>query len=84
MKRITIFGREDCGFCRRAKQLCEQEQLDYRYVDIVAEGISQADMEKTIGRPVSTVPQIFCGSDYIGGFDAFSAMLAAQRDTAAR
>jgi len=29
MKRITIFGREGCGFCKRAKELCELKGLEY-------------------------------------------------------
>jgi len=74
MKRITIFGREGCGFCKRAKELCELKGLEYLYVDIHKEGISKADLEKTVGKPVETVPQVFHGSDHIGGFtelDAF-------------
>ncbi len=75
MQRITIFGRESCGFCRQAKSLCELRDLEYRYIDIELEGISKADLEKTVGAPVNTVPQIFCGQEYIGGFDAFSAYI---------
>jgi len=37
-------------------------------VDIVQEGISKADLEKTIGKPVETVPQIFDGTSYVGGY----------------
>ncbi|WP_207063614.1 GrxA family glutaredoxin [Motiliproteus sp. SC1-56] len=69
MERITIFGREGCGFCRRAKELCEQQSLPFAYFDIHQEGISQADLEKTVGKAVQTVPQIFCGKDYIGGYE---------------
>lgn len=76
MKTITIFGRQSCGFCRRAKELCEIKGLQHRYVDIDQEGISQADLEKTVGGPVTTVPQIFHGVEYLGGFDALSAFLA--------
>lgn len=72
MDRVTIFGRSSCGFCNRAKELCEIKEFPFRYVDIVEEGISKADLEKTIGRPVETVPQIFVGQEYIGGFDQFS------------
>ncbi|MBV1789543.1 GrxA family glutaredoxin [Marinobacterium sp. D7] len=75
MQRITIFGREGCGFCRRAKELCEQRELEYRYIDIHVEGISKADLEKTIGKPVETVPQIFCGQEYIGGYTEFAAFV---------
>lgn len=72
MERITIFGRTSCGFCTRAVQLCEIKGFEFRYVDIVEEGISQADLEKTVGKPVTTVPQIFIGKEHIGGFDQFS------------
>jgi glutaredoxin 1 len=76
MQRITIFGKQSCGFCRRAKELCEINQLVYRYVDIEVEGISQADLEKTVGAPVTTVPQIFIGQEHIGGFDQLNQKLS--------
>lgn len=75
MKRITIFGREGCGFCVRAKELCELKDLDYRYIDIHKENISKADLEKTVGKPVETVPQVFCGQDHIGGFTELAAFI---------
>ena len=78
MQRFTIFGKESCGFCRRAKELCEIKGLAYRYVDIEKEGITQADLEKTVGGPVTTVPQIFHGQDHIGGFDALTRFLEEQ------
>jgi glutaredoxin 1 len=68
MSRFTIFGRPSCGFCIRAKQLLNTLEQDTRWIDIEAEGISKADLEKTIGRPVDTVPQIFHGQDYVGGY----------------
>jgi len=72
MERVTIFGRPACGFCTRAKELCEIKGMEYRFIDIIEENISKADLEKTIGKPVETVPQIFVGQEYIGGFDHFS------------
>lgn len=74
---ITIFGRDGCGYCRRAKELCEIKELDYRYVDIIKEGISKADLEKTVGKPVATVPQIFNGKEHIGGYTELAALLNA-------
>ena len=68
MQRFTIFGRPDCGYCVRAKQLLERKNYQFRWIDIVEEGISKADLEKTIGKPVETVPQIFHGQQHIGGF----------------
>ena len=73
----VIFGRPGCPFCVRAKDLAEEltakrDDFDYRYIDIHAEGISKADMEKTIGKPVDTVPQIFVDQNHIGGFTEFN------------
>lgn len=82
MQRITIFGKASCGYCRRAKQLCESNELDFRYIDIHEEGISQADLEKTIGKPVHTVPQIFHGQQHIGGYTEFEAFFREQQTAA--
>ena len=75
MKRITIFGRPGCGFCTRAKEVCELKELEFRYIDVHEAGISQADLEKTVGREVKTLPQIFHGQDYIGGYTELDAFL---------
>ena len=68
--RYTVFGHQQCGFCRRAKQLLEERELPFRYVDIHVEGISKADLSKTVGHEVTTVPQVFYGQQYMGGFEA--------------
>ncbi|AMO56434.1 glutaredoxin [Endozoicomonas montiporae] len=75
MDRFTVFGRPGCGFCVRAKQVLEDRQLPFLYVDIHAEGISKDDLEKTVGKPVETVPQIFHGQRYIGGYTELEAYL---------
>ncbi|ABE59175.1 MULTISPECIES: GrxA family glutaredoxin [Chromohalobacter] len=72
----VIFGRPGCPFCVRAKELAEQlsearDDFNFRYIDIHEEGITKADMEKTIGKPVETVPQIFVDQTHIGGFTEF-------------
>lgn len=74
----VIFGRPACPFCVRAKQIAEQlsesrDDFEFRYVDIHAEGISKADLEKTVGKPVLTVPQIFVDENHVGGCTEFEA-----------
>lgn len=74
----VIFGRPGCPYCVRAKELAEtlkaqRDDFNYRYVDIQAEGISKADLEKTVGKPVETVPQIFIDEQHIGGCTDFEA-----------
>ena len=73
MERFTVFGREGCGFCVRAKQVLEAKELPFLYVDIHKEGISKADLEKTVGKPVETVPQVFHGQVHIGGYTELAA-----------
>ena len=75
MEQVTIFGRSSCGFCVRARQICEMKNFPYRYVDIEVEGLTKDDLSRTIGQPVHTVPQIFVGEKHVGGFDHFSAYL---------
>jgi glutaredoxin 1 len=75
---VVIFGRPACPFCVRAKELAEKLKLElddfnYRYVDIHEKGISKADLEKTVGKPVETVPQIFVDQTHVGGFTDFEA-----------
>ena len=78
MSRYTVFGHEACGFCRRAKQLLADQDLAFRYIDIHQEGISKADLSKTVGFEVTTVPQIFHGQQYVGGFEALEKYLVIQ------
>lgn len=72
----VIFGRDGCPYCVRAKEVAEsltekRDDFSFRYIDIIKEGITKADLEKTVGKPVETVPQIFLDQDHIGGFTEF-------------
>ncbi|AZT82979.1 GrxA family glutaredoxin [Marinobacter sp. NP-4(2019)] len=78
MEHVTIYGRSSCGFCVRARQLCEVKGIPFTYVDMIEEGMSKADIAEKIGRPVHTVPQILAGEYYIGGSDEFVRYLSAQ------
>ncbi len=74
----VIFGRPGCPYCVRAKTLAEKlsnerDDFNFRYIDIHAEGITKADVEKTVGKPVETVPQIFVDQNHVGGFTEFEA-----------
>ncbi|MFO8046088.1 MAG: GrxA family glutaredoxin [Halomonas sp.] len=73
---VAIFGRPGCPFCVFANELATRLQqagaIDgFRYVDIQAEGITKADLQQTIGRPVHTVPQIVIDETAIGGYTEF-------------
>ena len=74
----VIFGRPGCPYCVRAKQIAEKltedrDDFEFRYIDMHEEGITKADLEKTVGAPVLTVPQIFIDEKHIGGCTEFEA-----------
>ncbi len=81
----VIFGRPGCPYCVRAKDIAEQltdkgEGFKFRYVDIHEQGISKADLEKSAGVPVETVPQIFVDEKYVGGCTEFEAWVKDNTD----
>ncbi|MDX1705524.1 GrxA family glutaredoxin [Pseudidiomarina sp.] len=74
----VIFGRPGCPYCVRANQIAEKlsrdrDDFEFRYIDMHEEGITKADLEKTVGAPVHTVPQIFVDEEHIGGCTEFEA-----------
>jgi len=68
MSEFTVFGRPGCGYCVAAKRLLESKGLDCNYIDMYEEGLSKAEVEQMVGRPVHTVPQILHGETYVGGY----------------
>jgi glutaredoxin 1 len=68
MDKFIIFGHRACGFCRQAKAVLQANAVEFNYIDIHEESISQADLSKKIGQPAKTVPQIFYNDLYVGGY----------------
>ena len=71
--KIIIYGRPGCGYCERAKELCEQKSVAYDYRVVGVDITKEALIEK-IGKPVSSIPQVFVMSEgfaeYVeGGFE---------------
>ncbi len=80
---IEIYGRLTCPYCTRAKALAEKMQteladVEFTFIDMIAEGISKADLEPRVGKPVATVPQIFVDNQHIGGCTDFQAYVKQQ------
>ena len=65
---ITIYGRPSCDYCTSAKNLAEQFGLDHEYI-MLDNPIDVAELERRIGKPVKTVPQIFRYGKYVGGYE---------------
>ena len=67
MMTAEIYESEWCGYCRRAKTLLRAKGIEFEEF-IVGEDISTQELSKKIGKPAFTVPQIFLGGKYIGGY----------------
>lgn len=75
---VKIYGRMTCPYCVRAKNLAEKlknqlENVDYEFIDMIAQGLSKEDIAEIIHRPVETVPQVLIDGEPIGGCTDFQA-----------
>ncbi|AXN57800.1 glutaredoxin protein [Serratia phage vB_SmaM-Kashira] len=72
-----VFGKENCPYCVRAKNLLELGGFEYRYLDVGKDGHAFQTMLDWVtdatGTGPKSVPQIFVDEDdtmtYIGGHD---------------
>lgn len=67
---ITIYGRDNCSFCVKAKELASFYNLRYEWYDITEPRI--LENLKNLLPEVKTVPQIFRGEIYVGGYTEFA------------
>lgn len=66
---ITIYGKNDCYWCKEAKYLAKQYNLEFEYKNI---GYEKFHTEMFAMVPeAKTVPQIWWDDRYIGNYDAF-------------
>lgn len=70
----VVFGKDTCPYCKKAKDLLEEKEIDYNYKNVVKDSVALYTMipmvKDQIGQktPV-TVPQIWMDGKYIGGYD---------------
>ena len=69
--RVTMYIKQGCPFCERAKDLLESEyKLEIAYVDVESENQSEILQQmRTFSGGRNTVPQIFFNSNHLGGND---------------
>ena len=71
--KVTIYGREKCSWCSKAKDLAsnllQSRAVDnYEYIGYQKENMSADDLSKIVGTQVKTVPIILLDGNYIGGY----------------
>ncbi len=68
MPKITIYTTPICPYCVRAKSLLKKKGAPFEEIDVFMDSAARDEMEsKSNGR--RTVPQIFIGSQHVGGCD---------------
>ncbi|MCQ8783893.1 glutaredoxin 3 [Mangrovibrevibacter kandeliae] len=73
MPDVTIYTRQLCGYCARAKQLLDKKGVAYEEKDASFSPELRKEMiERSKGG--STFPQIFVGETHVGGCDDLYAL----------
>jgi glutaredoxin 3 len=71
MADIRIYGTNSCAWCGAARMLLKRKGLDFEDV-LVGDLKTRREMEQLSGR--RSVPQIFIGTEPIGGYDDLVAL----------
>lgn len=66
---IRIYGKDNCIYCKKAKELLDDLNRQYEYLKI-PEDVSKEQLLELVGSRVEklTVPQIFNNDTWIGGY----------------
>jgi glutaredoxin 3 len=73
MKKVVIYTGSMCNYCSAAKHLLNKKKVDYTEFDIATDQSKMQEMqERTKG--AKTIPQIFIGDTYIGGYNELKAL----------
>lgn len=66
-KTVKIYTTQYCPFCSRAKELFKKKNVPFQEIDLTNDSAIREKLEKQTGW--MTVPMIFIGDEFIGGFD---------------
>jgi glutaredoxin 3 len=77
MDPVTIYTRDGCGYCDRARGLLKRKNIAFNEINAEYSPELKREMVEKSGR--STFPQIFVGDIHIGGCDDLHALEDAGR-----
>ena len=72
MKKVTLYTTDYCPFCTRAKVLLESKNIEFEQVNLSEDPQKRVQLQDQTGW--MTVPMIFIGEEFIGGFDDLDAL----------
>lgn len=73
MTEVTIYSKDQCPWCERAKSLLELHNVTYNEIKIGREITREEFLEQFPN--TRTVPQIYVGETRVGGYDDLSASI---------
>jgi glutaredoxin 3 len=71
MAKVVVYTTPYCPFCLRAKLLLKNKDVAFEEVDVSDDALREELVARTHWR---TVPQIFVGEEFVGGYDELQAL----------
>ena len=72
MNHIEIYTKSWCPYSIRARELLQSKGFEFEEIDVTSDLEREAEMIIRTGR--TSVPQVFLGGKYIGGYDELAAL----------
>ena len=69
---VLMYTKPFCPYCHAAKALLKDKGVGFREIDISRDEDERDRMVRRSGR--QTVPQIFIGTEHVGGYDDLEAL----------
>ena len=73
MSRIVVYTTPYCSYCVSAKALLRRKGIEFTEINVAGAPERRAEMVQR-AKGLATVPQIFIGSDHVGGCDELYAL----------
>jgi glutaredoxin 3 len=70
--KIVIYGNDSCAYCAAARLLFTRKGLHFEDIEVSNDGERREEMLRLSGS--QSVPQIFIGDHFVGGFDELCAL----------
>ena len=72
MSQVVVYSSDYCPYCIRAKQLLQSKKVAFEEIKVDGKPAVRAEMAQKAGR--TSVPQIWIGTQHIGGCDDLFAL----------
>lgn len=72
---IRIYGKRDCSYCTKAKELLADLGVTGQYVNVDQPGFDKANLVTNIAPGAKTVPVVIFNGEYIGGYTELAKLM---------